>query len=100
MFWSSNQTNFKRISLVEKFGLVTSKTFKTSMSTTIKLIKHEEGENVDVSTHQSMIGSFLYFTTSRPDLCQCWDLRTISSLPKEISSHHGQTYHQIRQRNF
>ncbi|XP_039143995.1 secreted RxLR effector protein 161-like [Dioscorea cayenensis subsp. rotundata] len=34
-----------------------------------KLSKDEHGNNVDPSLYRSMIGSFLYLTASRPDIC-------------------------------
>ncbi|CAA7034293.1 unnamed protein product [Microthlaspi erraticum] len=39
------------------------------MSTTTKIGKDEHGEDVDVKLYREMIGSLLYLTTSRPDLC-------------------------------
>lgn len=42
---------------------------RTPLSTTAKITKDEKGEDVDVSTYRSMIGSLLYLTASRPDLC-------------------------------
>ena len=55
--------------LVKKFGLKSSKTAKTPMSTTTKLTKDENGAKVDPTLYRSMIGSLLYLTASRPDLC-------------------------------
>lgn len=39
------------------------------MSTTTKLCKDETGELVDDKLYRAMIGSLLYLTASRPDLC-------------------------------
>ena len=55
--------------LVKRFGMVTSKTARTPMSTTTKLSRDEEGRNVDEKIYRAMIGSLLYLTASRPDLC-------------------------------
>jgi hypothetical protein len=38
------------------------------MSTTIALDADEEGEHVDKKEYQSMIGSLLYLTVTRPDI--------------------------------
>ncbi|XP_019058893.1 PREDICTED: uncharacterized protein LOC109116982 [Tarenaya hassleriana] len=56
-------------SLVRIFELVGSKSAKTPMSTTTKLIRDEDGEDVDTKLYRGMIGSLLYLTASRPDLC-------------------------------
>lgn len=55
--------------LVKRFGMQTSKTARTPMSTTAKLSRDEEGQKVDEKLYRAMIGSLLYLTASRPDLC-------------------------------
>ena len=55
--------------LVKRFGLENGKDFETPMSTTLKLDKDEKGKRVDRSLYKSMIGSLLYLTASRPDIC-------------------------------
>ena len=55
--------------LVKKFGLSESKEKRTPMSTTLKLSKNDKGKSVCPSLYRSMIGSLLYLTASRPDLC-------------------------------
>ncbi|GAV77809.1 hypothetical protein CFOL_v3_21279 [Cephalotus follicularis] len=57
---------------------------KTPMSTTIKLGKDENGNEVDKKLFRSMIGSLLYLTASRPDMmfsvCLC---ARFQSCPKD-----------------
>ncbi|XP_062104164.1 uncharacterized mitochondrial protein AtMg00810-like [Humulus lupulus] len=55
--------------LVKKFGLENAKHTNTPMSTTLKLFKDEQGVKVDLTLYRSMIGSLLYHTASRPDIC-------------------------------
>ncbi|XP_060966410.1 uncharacterized mitochondrial protein AtMg00810-like [Cannabis sativa] len=55
--------------LVKKFGLEKAKHTNTPMSTTLKLSKDEQGVRVDQTLYRSMIGSLLYLTASRPDIC-------------------------------
>ncbi|CAA7027778.1 unnamed protein product [Microthlaspi erraticum] len=55
--------------LVERFGMCSSKPPRTPMSTTVKLSRDESGKSVDVKLYRGMIGSLLYLTASRPDLC-------------------------------
>lgn len=47
----------------------TSKISRTPMSTTVKLSKDEYGQRVDEKLYRAMIGSLLYLTASRPELC-------------------------------
>lgn len=63
---------------VKKFGLDSAKHAHTPMSTTTKLARDIEGVNVGQTLYQSMIGSLLYLTASRPDIafsvgvCACY----------------------------
>nr|GEW85503.1 uncharacterized mitochondrial protein AtMg00810-like [Tanacetum cinerariifolium] len=51
------------------------KNASTPMETQKPLLNDEDGEEVDVHMHRSMIGSLMYFTSSRPDImfavCAC-----------------------------
>nr|GEY91320.1 hypothetical protein [Tanacetum cinerariifolium] len=51
------------------------KTASTPMETQKSLLKDEYGEELDVHMYRSMIGSFMYLTSSRPDItfamCAC-----------------------------
>jgi murein endopeptidase len=55
-----------------------SKAMATSKNMTTTLVVDEEGEHVDHKEYQSMIGSLLYLTATRPDiqfnvcLCACF----------------------------
>ena len=55
--------------LIKRFAMVTCKTARTPMSTTTKLSRDEDGRKVDEKLYRAMIGSLLYLTASRPDLC-------------------------------
>ncbi|KAG7564434.1 Ribonuclease H-like superfamily [Arabidopsis suecica] len=63
----SQSTYAKKI--LKKFQMDKCKEAKTPMSTSLKLSRDENGTDVDVKTYRGMIGSLLYLTTSRPDLC-------------------------------
>nr|GEX01292.1 uncharacterized mitochondrial protein AtMg00810-like [Tanacetum cinerariifolium] len=62
----------------KKFGFAEVKTASTSMETQKPLLKNEDGEEVDVHMHRSMIGSLMYLTSSRPVImfavCACENL--------------------------
>ncbi|KAL9308453.1 putative RNA-directed DNA polymerase [Arabidopsis thaliana] len=55
--------------LIQRFGMQTAKTSKTPMSATAKLSADEAGLSVDEKLYRGMIGSLLYLTASRPDMC-------------------------------
>nr|GEU42804.1 ent-kaur-16-ene synthase, chloroplastic-like [Tanacetum cinerariifolium] len=54
--------------ILKKFSFSTVKTASTPMETSKTLMKDENAENVDVHIYRSMIGSFMYLTSSRPDI--------------------------------
>ena len=51
-----------------KFGLESAISVRTPMSPNVNLTVDLLGKSVDSSLYRSMIGSFLYLTTSRPDI--------------------------------
>ena len=53
--------------IIKRFGMQTSKTANTPMSTTTKLSRDDDGKPVDEKLYKAMIGSLLYLTASRPD---------------------------------
>nr|GEV49988.1 putative ribonuclease H-like domain-containing protein [Tanacetum cinerariifolium] len=54
--------------ILRKFGLTEGKSASTPIDTEKPLLKDPDGENVDVHTYRSMIGSLMYLTSSRPDI--------------------------------
>nr|GEU52019.1 hypothetical protein [Tanacetum cinerariifolium] len=58
-----------------KFGLTDGKSASTPIDTEKPLLEDPDGEDVDVHTYRSMIGSLMYLTSSRPDImfvvCAC-----------------------------
>nr|GEX69779.1 hypothetical protein [Tanacetum cinerariifolium] len=61
--------------ILRKFGLTKGKSASTPIETEKPLLKDPDGEDVDVHTYRSMIGSLMYLTSSRPDImfavCAC-----------------------------
>lgn len=55
--------------LVKKFNIDKKKRVATPMSTVTKLTEDKNGKTVDQTLYRSMIGSLMYLTASRPDLC-------------------------------
>nr|GEU50422.1 hypothetical protein [Tanacetum cinerariifolium] len=54
--------------ILRKFGLTKGKSASTLIDTEKPLLKDPDGEDVDVHTYRSMIGSLMYLTSSRPDI--------------------------------
>jgi hypothetical protein len=61
--------------MLKKFGMIDSKAISTPMGTNGNLDSDASGNIMDQKLYQSMIGSLLYVTASRPDLmfsvCLC-----------------------------
>ncbi|GKG07747.1 hypothetical protein Tco_0330716, partial [Tanacetum coccineum] len=61
--------------ILKKFRLTEFKTASTPLETQKPLLNDEDGEKVDVHMYRSMLGSLMYFTSSRPDImfvvCAC-----------------------------
>nr|GEX26137.1 putative ribonuclease H-like domain-containing protein [Tanacetum cinerariifolium] len=61
--------------ILRKFRLTGGKSTSTPIDTQKPLLKVPDGEDVDVHTYISMIGSLMYLTSSRPDImfavCAC-----------------------------
>nr|GEX89514.1 retrovirus-related Pol polyprotein from transposon TNT 1-94 [Tanacetum cinerariifolium] len=61
--------------ILRKFGMTDKKSASTPIDTKKPLLKDPDGEDVDVHTYISMIGSLMYLTSSRPNImfavCAC-----------------------------
>nr|GFA87496.1 hypothetical protein [Tanacetum cinerariifolium] len=61
--------------ILRKFGFSKGKLASTPIDAEKPLLKDSNGEDVDVHTYRSMIGSLMYLTSSRPDImfavCAC-----------------------------
>nr|GEW36271.1 uncharacterized mitochondrial protein AtMg00810-like [Tanacetum cinerariifolium] len=61
--------------ILRKFSLTDGKSASTPIDTEKPLLKDPDGDDVDVHTDRSMIGSLMYLTSSRPDImfsvCAC-----------------------------
>nr|GEV97283.1 ribonuclease H-like domain, reverse transcriptase, RNA-dependent DNA polymerase [Tanacetum cinerariifolium] len=63
------------VKILWKFRLTEGKSASTPIDTEKPLLKDPDGEDVDMHTYRSMIGSLIYLTSSRPDImfavCAC-----------------------------
>nr|GEV77935.1 retrovirus-related Pol polyprotein from transposon TNT 1-94 [Tanacetum cinerariifolium] len=73
--------------ILRKFRLTEGKSASTPIDTEKPLLKDPDGEDVDVHTYKSMIGSLMYLTSSRPDIlfvvCACQTIVATSSTEAE-----------------
>nr|GEW81640.1 hypothetical protein [Tanacetum cinerariifolium] len=67
---------------LRKFGLTDRKLASTPIDTKKPLLKDLDGEDVDVHTYRSMIGSLMYLTSSRPDIMFAAVLSGMKSLKR------------------
>jgi hypothetical protein len=82
-----HQTKYTK-DIVRKFKMEDSKAMTTPMSTTTALDADEEGEHVDQKEYQSMIGSLVYLTATRPDI-------QFSSVSEDFASASGEANFQV-----
>ncbi|GJZ06637.1 retrovirus-related pol polyprotein from transposon TNT 1-94 [Tanacetum coccineum] len=72
IFLNQSKYAFK---IIEKYGLLTSDSIDTPMVEKNKLDEDLQGTHIDATLYCGMIGSFMYLTSSRPDLiyvvCLC-----------------------------
>nr|GEV14016.1 hypothetical protein [Tanacetum cinerariifolium] len=68
--------------ILRKFGLTQGKSASIPIDAVKPLLKDPDGENVDVHTYRSMIGSLMYLTSSRPDIMFAVFLSGIESLKR------------------
>ena len=54
--------------LMKKFGLESTSSVRTPISSNVKLTVDLLGKNVDSSLYRSMIGNILYLTASKPNI--------------------------------
>nr|GEU70706.1 putative ribonuclease H-like domain-containing protein [Tanacetum cinerariifolium] len=74
--------------ILRKFGLTDGKSASTPIDTEKPLLKDPDGEDVDVHTYRSMIGSLMYLTSSRPGImfAPCEECREFFKVG-DLSSH-------------
>nr|GEV32178.1 putative ribonuclease H-like domain-containing protein [Tanacetum cinerariifolium] len=66
--WDIYQQDKYVAKILRKFGLTDGKSASTPIDTEKPLLNDPDGEDVDVHTYRSMIGSLMYLTLSRPDI--------------------------------
>ena len=57
------------VEILKRFGMMDCKTMATPMASNLKLLSDASSETVDATMYRQMIGSLMYLTNTRPDIC-------------------------------
>jgi hypothetical protein len=57
------------VEILKRFEMMDCKSMPTPMVTNLKLLSDTSSETVDVTMYRQMIGSLMYLTNTRPDIC-------------------------------
>jgi hypothetical protein len=64
------------IEILKRFGMMDCKSMPTPKVTNLKLLSDTSSETVDATMYRQMIGSLMYLTNTRPDIC--FSMNTLS----------------------
>jgi hypothetical protein len=57
------------VEILKRFGMLDCKEMATPMVSNLKLLQDMTSETVDVTLYRQMVGSLMYLTNTRPDIC-------------------------------
>ena len=80
-FWQSPEKIFLNqgkyaVEILKRFDMLECKAMNTPMETKLKLLVDTSSKLVDVTLYRQIIGSLMYLTNTRPDIC--FDVNTLS----------------------
>ena len=55
--------------ILKRFGMMDCKSMSTPMTTNLKLFGDTTSGMIDATIYRKMIGSLMYLTNTRPDIC-------------------------------
>ena len=64
------------VEILKRFNMLECKAMATPMDSNLKLLANDSSELVDVTHYRQSIGSLMYLTNTRPDIC--FDVNTLS----------------------
>ena len=72
--WQSADGIFLRqgkyaVDILKRFGMMDCETMATSIASNLKLSSDASSDSVDATMYSQMIGSLMYLTNMRPDIC-------------------------------
>ena len=71
------------VEILKRFGMMA---MATPMASNLKLLSDASSETVDATMYRQMIGSLMYLTNTRPDIC--FDVNTLSQYLTDPRSVH------------
>ena len=57
------------VHILKRFGMMDCKAMATPMELNLKLLRNASSESVDATMYRQMIGSLMYLTNTRLDIC-------------------------------
>ena len=57
------------VEILKRFGMMDCKAMTTPMTTSLSVLNDDPSESVDVTLYKHIIGSLMYLTNTRPDIC-------------------------------
>ena len=57
------------VEILKRFNMLECKAMNTPMDSNLKLLADDSSELVDVTQYRQIIGSLMYLTNTRPDIC-------------------------------
>ena len=83
------------VEILRRFDMFDCKAMATPMDTNLKMLSYESSELVDMTQYRHIIGSLMYLTNIRPNIC--FDVNTLSQyLVKPIWVHLIDAKHVMR----
>ena len=72
--WQSSEGIFLNqgkyaVEILKRFNMLECKALATPMDSNLKFLTDDSSELVDVTLYRQIIGSLMYLTTTRPDIC-------------------------------
>ena len=74
------------VEILKRFGMMDCKALTTTMASNLKLLSDASSESVDAMMYHQMIGSLMYLTNMRPDIC--FVVNTLSQYLRDPRSVH------------